>query len=58
MTLRLLFVFMHVVSAMGVFGTLAIEGAFLLRLRRAAGTADRLVRRTICAPTQPLCPSR
>ena len=42
MTLRSLFVFIHVVSAMGVFGTLAIEGALLLRLRRAADTADRL----------------
>jgi len=29
MTLRSLFVFIHVVSAMGVFGTLAIEGAVL-----------------------------
>jgi hypothetical protein len=42
MTLRLLFVFIHVVSAMGVFGTLAIEGALLLRLRRVADTADLL----------------
>lgn len=42
MTLRSLFVFIHVVSAMGVFGTLAIEGALLLRLRRVAGTADML----------------
>ena len=42
MTLRLLFVFIHVVSAMGVFGTLAIEGALLLRLRRVADTADML----------------
>ena len=40
MTLRLLFVFIHVVSAMGVSGTLAIEGALLLRLRRVADTAD------------------
>ena len=42
MTLRSLFVFIHVVSAMGVFGTLAIEGALLLRLRRVADTADVL----------------
>ena len=42
MTLRSLFVFIHVVSAMGVFGTLAIEGALLLRLRRVADTADML----------------
>jgi peroxiredoxin len=42
MTLRSLFVFIHVVSAMGVFGALAIEGALLLRLRHAAGTADML----------------
>ena len=42
MTLRSLFVFIHVVSAMGVFGALAIEGALLLRLRRAADTADML----------------
>ena len=42
MTLRSLFVFIHVVSAMGVFGTLAIEGAVLLRLRRAADRAGRL----------------
>jgi len=42
MTLRSLFVFIHVVSAMGVFGTLAIEGALLLRLRRVADTADLL----------------
>ena len=42
MTLRSLFVFIHVVSAMGVFGALAIEGALLLRLRRAADTADVL----------------
>ena len=40
MTLRSLFLFIHVVSAMGVFGTLAIEGALLLRLRRAAGTTE------------------
>ena len=40
MTLRSLFLFIHVVSAMGVFGTLAIEGAWLLRLRRAAGATD------------------
>ena len=42
MTRRSLFVFIHVVSAMGVFGALAIEGALLLRLRRAADTADVL----------------
>jgi hypothetical protein len=42
MTLRSLFVFIHVVSAMGVFGTLAIEGALLVRLRRVADTADLL----------------
>lgn len=42
MTLRSLFVFIHVVSAMGVFGTLAIEGALLLRLRRVADAADML----------------
>ena len=42
MTLRSLFVFIHVVSAMGVFGTIAIEGALLLRLRRVADTADML----------------
>ena len=42
MTLRSLLVFIHVVSAMGVFGTLAIEGALLVRLRRAAGTAEML----------------
>jgi hypothetical protein len=40
MTLRSLFLFIHVVSAMGVFGTLAIEGALLLRLHRAAGTTE------------------
>ena len=42
MTLRSLFVFIHVVSAMGVLGTLAIEGALLLRLRRVADTAEVL----------------
>jgi hypothetical protein len=42
MTLRALFVFIHVVAAMGVFGTLAIEGALLLRLRRAVDTAEML----------------
>ena len=40
MTLRSLFLFIHVVSAMGVFGTLAIEGALLLRLHRAGGTTE------------------
>jgi hypothetical protein len=40
MTLRSLFLFIHVVSAMGVFGTLAIEGALLLRLHGAAGTTE------------------
>jgi uncharacterized DUF497 family protein len=42
MTFRSLLVFIHVASAMGVFGTLAIEGALLLRFRRAADTADML----------------
>jgi hypothetical protein len=41
MTLRLLFLFIHVVSAMGVFGTLAIEGTLLLRLRRVTATTLR-----------------
>jgi hypothetical protein len=41
MTLRSLFLFIHVVSSMGVFGTLAIEGALLLRLRRAGTTEMR-----------------
>jgi hypothetical protein len=36
MSLRLLFVFVHVLSAMSVSGSLAIEGVMLLRLRRAA----------------------
>lgn len=40
MTLRSLFLFFHVGSSMGVFGTLAIEGALLLRLHRAAGTTE------------------
>lgn len=40
MTIRSLFLFIHVVSAMGVFGTLAIEGALLLRLHHAAGTTE------------------
>ena len=47
MTLRSLFVFIHVVSAMGVFGALAIEGTLLSRLRRADGTADMLDARIV-----------
>jgi len=40
MTLRSLFLFIHVVSAMVLGGTLAIEGALLVRLRRATGTTQ------------------
>jgi hypothetical protein len=41
MTLRALFLFIHVVFSMGVFGSLAIEGALLWRLGRLTGTAQR-----------------
>jgi hypothetical protein len=39
--IRPVLVFMHVIGAMGVFGALAIEGAGLLQLRRAADAARR-----------------
>ena len=37
--LRLVLVFIHVCSAMGVFGAAAIEGASLLHLSRSGGTS-------------------
>ncbi len=40
MTLYSLFRFIHVLSAMGVCGALAIEGALLVRLHRAVGTTE------------------
>jgi hypothetical protein len=35
-----LFLFIHVVSAMGVFGAFAIEGLLPVRLRRAASMTE------------------
>jgi hypothetical protein len=40
MTLGSFLLFINVISAMGVSGTLAIEGALLLRLRCAIGAAQ------------------
>jgi hypothetical protein len=37
---RTVFVFIHVTSAMGVFGALAIEGAVLLQIRRSADSTQ------------------
>jgi len=40
MTLRSLFLFIHVLSSMGVFGALVIEATFLLRLREVTDTTQ------------------
>ena len=40
--IRLLFLFIHVCAAMGIFGAAAIEGASLLQLRRSVGKPTAL----------------
>lgn len=40
MTIRALFLFIHVMFSMGVSGTLAVEGVLLWRLRRAASATQ------------------
>jgi uncharacterized membrane protein YbjE (DUF340 family) len=38
---RIVFVFVHVISAIGVFAALAVEGAMLLQIRRSVDSAQR-----------------